>query len=911
MKKLHLLLFIHFVAVTIGIAQPSNNDCGDAMLLTELSNWCSDARAFTNEDASPSGFSAAECFSDAHNDVWFTFIAGATDVSIIVVGNTRTAPGGSLDSPELALMSGDCSGELNEWRCAADDSGDNTVELRRGGLIVGETYYIRVQGRNGNTGTFQMCINNFNPPAEPGSDCFTRSVLCDKSSFSVQQLSGGGNNPDEAAGTCLDISGGGPSESSSTWFVWTAQTSGPLTFTLTPIRPGDDLDFVVFLMPDGIGSCSNLIPLRCMATGCLGPTGLNMTSTDLSEDLNCDPGEDGFLQFIEMEEGQSYALMVNNFSDTGDGFTIEFGSDESEGEFLGPSADFNTDEPDNQVCIGEDVEFTDISSFPNGNIVSWNWTFGVGATPERAIGPGPHDVTYDGSGVKSIVLTIETNLGCQLTKISNFNVLPDMQLNPMVTPPDCGGGTNGVIEMQVTDGASPYEFNWDNAGFLLDNSTLQNLSEGDFTVVVRDAEGCTQTDTINLRELGPALDASLDPVIPPVCNGENNGQIIIQATQGTPPYRYDFGAGLVDNNILSNAGAGIYNVRVVDAQGCDSDFVIEVVDPPVLTFDIDPTGISCNGIADGSALATAGGGHGEYAISWSNGAAGEMVEGLAAGDYTGTVADLRGCMVEVPFTIENAPAVDIQLVNTTDPTCFAQPEGSIEVLAMGGTPDYVFSANGSPFQSSPVLTGLFAGNYDITARDASGCTAVLEGVLLNEPSEFIVDAGEDQTVNLGESISLAASTSAFSVTFSWSGPDSLVSSDMASVIAFPFTSGIYTVAMTNEDNCVATDSLQVSVLKTRPVHIPNIFSPNGDGINDLFTIYGGFAAREIKSLRVFSRWGELIFETRNIPLNDERLGWDGTFNGVRLSSGVFAYFAEVEFLDSEILIFEGDVTLVK
>ena len=908
MKKIYFAFIISLCGSAVVAAQPSNDDCANAIILTELSNWCSNSGAYSNVDATPSGFSAADCFTEAHDDVWFTFVAGATDISIIVIGDTRNSPGGSLAGPEAVLMTGDCSGEMNEWRCATDEDRANTIELRRGGLIVGETYYIRVQGRDGNTGSFQLCINNFNPPAEPGSDCFTRSVLCDKSTFSVQKLSGGGNNPNEAAGTCLDVSGN--SESSSTWFVWTAQNSGPLTFTLTPIQETDDLDFVLFEMVSGINNCNDLEPIRCMATACTGPTGLDMNSTDLSEDLNCDFGEDGFVRFIDMEEGKSYALMVNNFSDNGNGFTIEFGSDMAEADFVGPQADFSSDEPDNQVCIGEDVQFDDISAFPNGSIVSWNWTFGVGASPERAIGPGPHEVEYSDSGVKSIVLTIETNLGCQLTKISNFNVLPDMQLNPMITPPDCGGGMDGVIEMQVTDGASPYEFDWNETGFLPDNATLANLSEGDYTVVIRDAEGCTVQDTIFLREPGPALDASLDPVVPPICRGENNGQIVIQATAGTPPYSYDFGSGLVNDNVF-RAGAGVYDVRVVDSEGCDSDFSLEITDPPLLTLDVDPTDITCNGLSDGAALATAGGGHGDFSFAWSNGAAGDSVGNLPAGDYTATVTDLLGCMQEISFSIQDAAAVELQLVSTQDPVCFGAPGGSIEVLAMGGIAPYEYSVDGNNFQAEPIIQNLLAGNYSIVARDSRGCIMSIDDIEIVEAPVFVVEAGPDQTVNLGESTRLAASTAASPVEFFWSGPDSLVTNNSASVTVFPFISGIYTVSITNEENCTATDSLQINVLKTRPVHIPNVFSPNGDGVNDRFMLFGGFAAREVRSLRVFSRWGELVYESRNMPLNDERFGWDGTFNGQPLAPGVFAFFAEVEFLDSEILIFEGDVTLVR
>ncbi|MDV7400187.1 hypothetical protein RZS08_52725, partial [Arthrospira platensis SPKY1] len=110
-------------------------------------------------------------------------------------------------------------------------------------------------------------------------------------------------------------------ESNSTWFVWTAGSSGSLTFTLTPLNPPDDLDFVVYEYPNGPGNCAEKIPLRCMASSCQGPTGLNESSTDLAEPPNCNPAtQDNFLAALQMEEGKTYGVMVNNFSTTGMGF---------------------------------------------------------------------------------------------------------------------------------------------------------------------------------------------------------------------------------------------------------------------------------------------------------------------------------------------------------------------------------------------------------------------------------------------------------------------------------------------------------------------------------------------------------------------------------------------------------------
>jgi gliding motility-associated-like protein len=117
--------------------------------------------------------------------------------------------------------------------------------------------------------------------------------------------------------------------------------------------------------------------------------------------------------------------------------------------------------------------------------------------------------------------------------------------------------------------------------------------------------------------------------------------------------------------------------------------------------------------------------------------------------------------------------------------------------------------------------------------------------------------------------------------------------------------------VTDETGCIATDSVRIAVIKNRPVYIPNAFSPNNDGPNDLFTVYAGPAVESVQSLRVFDRWGNLVFERGEFAPNDESMGWDGRFDGRLMNGGVFVYFAEVRFIDGLVVNFKGDVTLVR
>ena len=101
------------------------------------------------------------------------------------------------------------------------------------------------------------------------------------------------------------------------------------------------------------------------------------------------------------------------------------------------------------------------------------------------------------------------------------------------------------------------------------------------------------------------------------------------------------------------------------------------------------------------------------------------------------------------------------------------------------------------------------------------------------------------------------------------------------------------------------------VLKNREVYIPNAFSPNGDGINDWLTVFASDQVKKVNQFLVYNRWGEVVFEAHNFLPNNLSVGWDGTFKGEPLNPSVLVYWAEVEFVDGLVILFKGDVTIVK
>ena len=346
--------FILLIVILPGIVktQVLNDDCFTATVIQDISDFCSSG--FTNIGAQASSDEVLGCWGrdDGQSDVWYSFVPRNQGLLLRFFGSGEGLDF-TINNTAFALYEGRCS-NLTEVACIRRDGGsDDIFEQLYTNLTIGRTYFIRIGSEDDDAGTFQLCMLDFVPVPNPEQDCPDAVVLCDKNPFVVERIEGVGLIPDEAEGSCLngirpDSPPGSridPSETSSVWYKWTAKTTGSLTFTLTPNNddPEEDLDFAIYRLPNGLNDCQNKELLMCMASGanaegspvsdapCMGPTGLNSTDSDSFEFAGCDPGDNNFLRALEMTAGESYALVVNNFSETGFGFSIEFGGT---GEFF-------------------------------------------------------------------------------------------------------------------------------------------------------------------------------------------------------------------------------------------------------------------------------------------------------------------------------------------------------------------------------------------------------------------------------------------------------------------------------------------------------------------------------------------------------------------------------------------------
>jgi gliding motility-associated-like protein len=254
--------------------------------------------------------------------------------------------------------------------------------------------------------------------------------------------------------------------------------------------------------------------------------------------------------------------------------------------------------------------------------------------------------------------------------------------------------------------------------------------------------------------------------------------------------------------------------------------------------------------------------------------------------------------------------------SSVQPGCYGQ-KGSISFTqTTEGVPPYLYSVDGgNTFQTGSSFSELSAGVYSLVVQDINGCE-YRESLEIVQPDSLIVVITEPFVrIGLGESHQVIAQTNVADSQLGsviWDNGSSLSCTDCLTPVASPLETSVYQLTVRDMNGCKADAMLRIIVDRRRYIYVPSAFSPNGDGINDLLLIYvRPETVRQVKRFDVYNRWGESVYSAANFAPNDPVHGWDGLFRGQPLQPAVFAYYAEVEFIDGTVEIVRGDVTLVK
>ncbi|MEN0002680.1 MAG: gliding motility-associated C-terminal domain-containing protein [Bacteroidota bacterium] len=548
----------------------------------------------------------------------------------------------------------------------------------------------------------------------------------------------------------------------------------------------------------------------------------------------------------------------------------------------------------------------------------------------------------DAEGTYSLVVTDTLN-GCVSAAVSVAVV--DNQYEPTVDVSisnaiDCINETATLDgSASMTNNTATYQW-FDAAGVEIpsgDQASITTGEGGEYSLLVLDeTTGCQATGTIMVAEDRDFPTAAIAPGTDLDCN---TPEATLDATASTATmdisYNWETQNGA---NILSGSDSttplinqgGTYILLVENTlNGCVSRDTIEIAADfvaPTADAGQDIT-IDCENptaTLDGSASSTGT----TIRYEWQDASTGtlistELMPALElAGTYTLVVInDENGCEASDEVVVAQDPDdLNDIFASAQSPTCFGDTDGMIVIDSVaGGTSPLMISLDGGAFTNDFAFNNLPAGTYDITVQDISGCE-VTRSVEVIDGNDLIVDIfgpendNGDIVIKLGDTIALKADPNIvrdqiFEV--DWSNTDTVDCVSCLSIDVNPSITSNYSVTVTDTNGCVASNEVTVFVESPRNVYIPNAFSPNGDGDNDVFMIFAGDDVLLIETFNIFDRWGNLVFQVDDFLPNDEDFGWNGTFEGNANNTGVYVYSVAVRFIDGSTKVFKGDVVLMK
>ena len=466
------------------------------------------------------------------------------------------------------------------------------------------------------------------------------------------------------------------------------------------------------------------------------------------------------------------------------------------------------------VCSGGSKNY----SVTNVSGVNYAWTYSGGGT-----------VTGSGSSISLTnitsngTLTVTPSNGCGDGTPQTVNItVTDVPNQPsVITGPislACGDST---ANYSVVNAGVTYTWTYSGTGTVSGSGnaiTLNNIASGG-TLTVTPSNSCgngtPQTITISIAS-GPTIDniSTTDPSC-----GASDGVITITVSGGTSPYNFSIGNGSDQQSIaitaFSGLSTGTYTIVVTDDNGCTATQTesLSNVGAPIIGS-IVATQTSC--IANDGTITITATGAGTLEYSIDNGVTYQgtgLFTGLGAGIYSISVKDANGCVATGTTTITQMNAPDLTLVNSTNVTCSGNDDGSIEVLATGGTGTLTYSWSPN-VSTTEAATNLAAGVYTITVTDGVGCTDDLQVTISESNAIAIVETITDANCGLSNgSISLQVTGGALPYIYNWD-----------SGFSMGLKAGNYEVTITDANGCTQTGSYTVGTtgsfnLEIVPEHI--------------------------------------------------------------------------------------------
>lgn len=550
-----------------------------------------------------------------------------------------------------------------------------------------------------------------------------------------------------------------------------------------------------------------------------------------------------------------------------------------------------------------------VASTTTSSPVSYSWT-----GPGIVSGSNTGTITVNQGGNYTLVVTNTSN-GCSSTITASVpmdTIAPSITLSNNSATLSCTS-----TSVQITATASPTgTYSWTTSGGSIigpsNTSTLTAGSAGNYSVMVTGSNGCTAiaTASISGNSNAPVITLSSNSATITCSNPSVNISATVPGTVTSASYSWSPASGISNGANSSTAtftGSGSYNLTVTDnSNGCSTTTVVNITsdqNPPAVSLSTSNPSISCT---NGTVNIFVSPVNSTDVYLWSG-------AGTFTGQGTPTISTTTSGTYQAVITNTNNGCSTTQSVNigfnnnftlsVTGNTLVCQG-GNIVINANGAT-NYVWTDGTNTYTTNGINVPATS-NITYTLNGSTGAcnTTTIIGISVSPSINVVISVSPSNSISLGDNVQLNANGAS---NYSWTPITGLDNPTSPSPNASPVQTTTYCVIGTNNNGVCVDSACRIIYVDTRcpELFVPNVFSPNNDGNNDVLKVYGTKCVKEFLMV-IYDRWGEKVFET-----TDVNASWDGKYNGTDMSGATFVYYIKGLYKDNQPIDLKGNITIVK
>ncbi len=621
--------------------------------------------------------------------------------------------------------------------------------------------------------------------------------------------------------------------------------------------------------------------------------------------VSCNGGSNGSIHLVvtNYTAPLSYNWTPNVANDsTADGLAAGvYNVTVTDGAGCTASATYTITEP-SAITLGNAV-ITDASCGQGGSITA-SATGGTGNLTYTWTGPGnPSGNPITGLAAGTYVLTVTDANGCSVTAsytVGGTGGGPIVFGNSIINNVTCNGANNGSITVIATGGGGAITYTWSTTPPQT-GSTITGLGGGTYTVTA-DANGCSATASYTVTEPA-ALNVTIDATAL-LCLNSTDGTATANVTGGTPNYGFNWNPNNGSGPTITGLPVGIVQVTVTDANQCTASASAIIGQSPAISYNSQVNQPNCADLGFGTETLTPRGGTGsmtltipafnnyDSTITMTGADTAFVISNVPTGNYDFTLCDAVGCCINGFFFVEAGAAEQTFDVVTDSTSCYGDnfADGSITLTPLtAGNAPYTYSLNGGATQTTPQFDSLGAGTYLIQVTNKYGCLDTVYATV-EQPAQLTVNATPDTIItaaNTANQINVVAGNYQSNPVYVWTPAAGLSCDSCDNPQATVTENTVYYVVVSESAvaGCYASDS--VVVIVNGKLKMPNVFSPNGDGKNDLFgPVTSASTGLTVTEFRIYNRWGQAVHNSTE--------PWDGKFGGQDQPAGTYIYYITVK-----------------